>query len=198
MVYIKNQKGVSLLELLVVIAIIGIMSLIMIPQYSKYKQSKSLALAKTQITNDIRTVQNYTFTTLKFGTGPGANFPKGGYGIHFDKDSSSYIIFADMGNNPNQTYDGGEFFEEAALPGDVEIKNLEKRQGSTGAFTPVNNIDFVAAPPYGAIFIDKIDPTTPGGPEELKITFANNGSVNCTATPENCDSVTLSSSGFIQ
>ncbi|MDD3190431.1 MAG: type II secretion system protein [Candidatus Pacebacteria bacterium] len=149
---IFNKDGMSLLEILTVIAIIGIMSVIMMPQYSKYKKSKSLGLAKTQIMNDIRSVQSYTMTTFKFTDG---SFPRGGYGIHFSAGIgvNSYIVFADKGT-PDQEYDSSdEFFEEIELPEGIEINSLKVTVG--GTTTEVSSVDFVSTPPYGIIYIDK-------------------------------------------
>ncbi len=185
MSFIKNQKGMSLVELLAVLAIIGIMSILFIPQYAKYKDSKSLGLAKTQITNDIRVVQNYTLSTNAF---QGA-FPQGGYGIHFDitdpNNATKYIIFADKGDIPNRTYDSsnGEKVEEVTLPGSVKITGLKVNNGSE---ISRNKVDFVCVPPYGIIYIDG---DGSGATTELKIEYENNASGS--------DFVILKRSGFI-
>lgn len=181
--FIKNQKGMSLVELLAVLAIIGIMSILFIPQYSKYKDSKSLGLAKTQITNDIRVVQNYTLSTNAF---QGA-FPQGGYGIHFDitdpNNATKYIIFADK--DQNKAYDSlnGEKVEEVTLPGSVKVTGLKVNNGSESSR---NKVDFVCVPPYGVIYIDG---DGSGATTELKIEYKNNTSGS--------DFVILKRSGFI-
>ena len=141
---LNKKNGFTMIELLIVMAIIGIVATIVLPSYNKARNSKDLHLGREQISSDIRMAQNYSFNILKFD---GA-FPEGGYGIHFDiGNPKKYIIFADKGPSPNQTYDAGEKFQELELPRSVKISSL-KVDGSDA-----NPIDIVFKPPYGKVFI---------------------------------------------
>ncbi len=133
-----------MIELLVVIAIIGIIAATFLPSYNKARNSKELLLAREQIAGDIRMAQNYSYNVLKFN----GSFPAGGYGVDFSPSRGTYIIFADMGPIPNQTYDGAaEVFQEINLPGNVEM-SLLRGDGSL-----VNFADVVFKPPYGVVSI---------------------------------------------
>jgi prepilin-type N-terminal cleavage/methylation domain-containing protein len=141
---LNDKSGFTMIELLIVMVIIGIVAAITLPSYNKARNNKDLLLGREQVSGDIRMAQNYSFNTLKFG----AAFPEGGYGIHFDiGDPKKYIIFADKGLVPNQTYDAGEKFQELELPRSVEISSL-KVDGSD-----VSPVDVVFKPPYGKVFI---------------------------------------------
>ena len=50
----KGQKGYSLVEMLAVVAIIGIMSLIVVPNFVQYYRSIRLKTAMRRMTNDLR------------------------------------------------------------------------------------------------------------------------------------------------
>lgn len=186
-----NKKGIGILELMVVVAIIGIMAAAAGPRYSVYKKKQSMSFARTQLTNDIRYTQNYTLSNTKFPDGSNVS---GGYGIRFQKNSGTYIIFGDKiqgANNPNGQYDPAssglskEFLESAELPGGVKITNLRINKGV--GFTDVAGgyVDYVSVPPYGKIFIDNTTSNV-----ILEITFSSSdGSIS--------EIFNLRSSGFI-
>jgi hypothetical protein len=110
-----------------------------VPQYTEYRDAKALNLGLEQVVSDIRMAQSYASNTLKFGD----SFPKGGYGIRFTKNSSSYVIFAD--NDGDRAYDSpGEKVEEVNLPDNVTVD-------SSVSF---DNVDIVFVPPYGKIYAD--------------------------------------------
>lgn len=175
---IKNKKGLTMMELLIVISIIGIMSVLIIPRYSRYKDAKSLSLTKTQIGNDVRRVQNYTFSTVKFKN----DFPTGGYGIHFTK-SGNYIIFADR--NSNHMYDSSadpnvdETVETVALPPGMTVTGLKANWVDLSTST-----DFVCVPPYGEIYLNGNNTTS-----QLEIDYKNASNLS--------DTLILQRSGYI-
>lgn len=135
-------KGFTLIETIFVLLIMSIIFSIVVPQYSKYINSKALLLGREQIVNDIRAAQSYTLNTLKAN----GNFPQGGYGINFRVGLGSYVVFADV--NGNKGYDVGEEFQGIDMPGDITINNLK-----------INNIasnfaNLVFRPPYSVTYIN--------------------------------------------
>ncbi len=158
---LNDKRGFTMIEMLVVIAITGIIAAILLPSYNKARNSKELLLAREQIAGDIRMAQNYSYNVLKFTDG---SFPAGGYGVHFDISTpKKYIIFADLGPIPNQTYDGAsETFQEINLLRSVEISEL-RADGDTVDISPA---DIVFKPPYGNVFITSSSP-------DLKIEIEN-------------------------
>lgn len=159
---LNNKSGFTLMETMIVMAIIAISSSFVASQYSNYRNSKALSLAKVQIIDDIKMVQNYSYAVLENN----GSFPKGGYGIHFEVDSDSYLIFSD--NDGNKIYNNtnsSEDFKKNKLPMNVKITSL-----NTGE--EVSPIDLIFIPPYGDVFIND-------GSEnfiELKIKVENNNS----------------------
>ena len=160
---LHDKKGFTLIELIIVISIIGIMSAIIVPQYTKYRDSKSLFLGAEQGVGDIRMVQNYAYSILK----DNGSFPVGGYGIHFSKDSNAYTIFSDK--DGDMEYDSSsENFKEIKLPEGVKIISLKVDTADTA------DVDLVFTSPYGKVFIDKENKIS-GNFIGLEIIVSNNG-----------------------
>ena len=60
--------------------------------------------------------------------------PPGGYGINFQTNLTSYILFADLNNN--KVFDSGEAIETLSLERGVKISNLSPASPLTISFTP--------------------------------------------------------------
>lgn len=176
-----------MIELAVVVSIMVIMSAIIFPRYASYKNAKSISYAKTQMMNDIRYAQTYTLSTKKMPdtSSPNGISPTGGYGVHFKKGLSTYVIFGDRVHGavqPNYIYDASsaenELFETVNLVEGVTIFDLILNGSS------VNNADYVSVPPYGKVFINGSN-----GNVTLKVILKNGAGLTA--------EVTITSAGFI-
>lgn len=155
----RNDAGFSLLEIIVVMAIIGIMVAVFAPGQSKNRDKKVLILAAERVANDIRSARSYTFNTTSFSDVIGP--PAGGFGIHFDENSSAYFIFGDLDGDKIYKVDGSEKYQEITLSGGIEISDLE----INGAPIAVP-ADVVFTSPYGVTYINESN----AAPRELEIT----------------------------
>ncbi|MFZ3015605.1 MAG: prepilin-type N-terminal cleavage/methylation domain-containing protein [Minisyncoccia bacterium] len=78
---IFNQKGITIVEILIVIAIIGIISVIVFPQFSKTKENQVFKNAVGDILSSLNKTHSQTLASLDSSE----------YGIHFQSDK--IIIF---------------------------------------------------------------------------------------------------------
>lgn len=138
----KENRGYSILEVLAAITIVGIMSAVLLADYSSNRQSIFLKQATGQVIADLRTAQNMAMNTAKFN----GQIPSGGYGIHFNSPpSSSYIIYADT--DGQNDYDPGE---------EYAVRNLSS--GIVISAVTASDIDFI--PPDPKICFDKKSPVS--------------------------------------
>lgn len=179
---IYNQKGVTLFELVLAVAIIALFSAVLAPSYIANKKTKAISLAKTQISNNIRMVQNYTLS----GRAQNGSYPVGGYGIHFMEAGGSntgktYFVFAD--SNPNGFYDNSDVIvENIDLPSGITVTSLSLTPSSYSVH--YNAVDYICFPPYGKTRIDGTDAIT-----SVVINISNGSRT---------ETLTLSSSGSVQ
>lgn len=135
---LKNG-GYTLIEVMAVTAIIMIMSAVLLADYASGQQNLVLKQSVAQIVADLRMAQNMAMNTTKFGTGPGAQIPIGGYGVNFVEDDSaagSYTIFADL-DGQNDYDSPGETFAARTLDSHVRIATA----------TAVTNVTFIPPDP---------------------------------------------------
>src|SRR3989344_1027883 len=75
------QKGITIIELLIVIVVIGIMALIVLPQFSYIKENQVLKNGVSDILSSIDKARGQTLSSLNSSE----------YGVHFESDK--VIIF---------------------------------------------------------------------------------------------------------
>src|SRR6266480_5523326 len=74
---LRNQSGYSLTEMLVVVAIIGMLALVMVPNFVTFYESNKMKSSMRNLTTDLRSCRQLAIsqgrqTLFTFGTGPGA------------------------------------------------------------------------------------------------------------------------------
>ncbi|MCX5784002.1 MAG: hypothetical protein NTW04_06165 [Elusimicrobia bacterium] len=99
------MKSFTLVELLVIISIILILTVLIVPNFHLANSKMAVERAAYKLAQDLRNAEEMSMSSR--GTDPllfGSNlFPSGGYGLSFEDNSTSYILFADC--NDNNTYD---------------------------------------------------------------------------------------------
>lgn len=131
-----KNKGFTLTELLTVIAIISIMSVLVLPNYRIGERQFALQRSAYKLAQDLRRAQEMTMSAKEFPAAPPTFM--GVYGINFQLNFTSYILFADLNNN--KVFDSGEEIENLSLEKGVKISNLSPASEGPGplniAFTP--------------------------------------------------------------
>lgn len=97
------SRGFSVLELIVVLAIFAIMTTILISDIPNFQDKSSLDLTVSEVATYIRGAQVYG-AAQKGGETGSVN----SYGIHFDKDSSKFVLYKntyDSNYPPEESYE---------------------------------------------------------------------------------------------
>jgi len=128
---IGNQSGLTLTELLVVAAIIMVLSAVTIPNWNRGGERLKVIRSAYQLNQDIRRAQELTLANAACESCPGPNCDSvHGYGLHFNDDSQSYVLFGDC--NGNDHYERGrERKEQIKLEQGVKVNDLIKKEAGT-------------------------------------------------------------------
>lgn len=100
----KSNSGFTLLELLVSIAIVGVITTVVIFNYSKFNDGLALSSATQEIAVAVREAQVYGLSVKEVSVGSG-QFASA-YGIYFEPSTPlNYYVFADL--DASNTFDIG-------------------------------------------------------------------------------------------
>ncbi len=97
-----KRPGFTLIELMVTVSIIGIIVTASMAGYFNSEKKSNLDGGMRMLSANFNLARNDFLSGVKYA---GA-VPVGGWGIHLDKSSSTYLLFADLNNNG--LYDAGE------------------------------------------------------------------------------------------
>lgn len=141
-----NCSGFSLVELLVSISILALISGSFLANYRAGQNQSEINIIAQKLASDIRFAQNNSLGSVEFE----GDIPAGGWGVHLDKSSGEYIIFADIDMpDGNKRYDGSsEEFRILELPKNVVISDI-----STISAAP-DELDIVFLPPDPITYIN--------------------------------------------
>ncbi len=103
----KNSAGFTLAEVLIVITIILFLFPMVLTNYNTGEKQLSLYRSAHGLAQELRNTQEMAMTGKKTPVEFGQNFPAGGYGLYFEDDKNSYILFADC--------DGDNEYDESGL-----------------------------------------------------------------------------------
>ena len=114
----NKQSGVTLIELIVVIGIVGMVSSVLMFNYSNFSTNVSIRNLSQEVALSIRKSQTYATSVQGLSSGGVSSYPS--YGIVFSLESAAgaflptpkrFISFADIppgvGSLPNKKYDSG-------------------------------------------------------------------------------------------
>jgi len=135
---INSQKSFTLVELLVVSGIILLISAIIFPNYRVGEQEFALQRSAHKLSQDLRRAEELALSAKAY-PGDHPNF-KGGYGVNFQINSTSYTLFADL--NDNKVFDPGEDLGE-----DLGTINLEEKVKISGLSASPLNVVFLSPDP---------------------------------------------------
>jgi len=136
---VRRNEGFTLIELLVVSGIILLMSAIIFPNYRAGEQEFAIQRSAHKLSQDLRRAEELALSAKAY---PGAppSF-KGGYGVNFQINSTSYTLFADL--DDDKVFDSGEEFED--------ILELEEKVKITGLSASPLNVVFLSPDPQVCI-----------------------------------------------
>lgn len=113
----RLRKGFTLIEMLVVLAVIAVISSLLIASYRTAQKRYALESAAQNLVSDLREVQAMAMsgavktTEIIYG-----------YGVHFDENTSYYIIFADKQFNDRRYQSGADIqIEKINLADQIKI-----------------------------------------------------------------------------
>lgn len=116
----SESKGFTLIELLVTTGIIMLFSAIVFPNFNLGEKNLAIERSAAKLVQDLGRAREMAMSVKEF-TGASSAF-KGAYGIKFEINSSSYILFADLNNN--QIFDSGEAVKTIPLEKNIKISAL--------------------------------------------------------------------------
>ena len=153
----KSGGGFTLLEITVVVSIIIMLGTFFVVNYRGGEKQFALQRSAHKLAQDLRRAQGMAMSSQQFN----GTFPKGGYGIHFKKGLSTYILFADC-NADTEADESGfaltcvlatpispfpETVEEEKLEDGIIISNVSPSSGG-------NTLDITFFPPDPTITIN--------------------------------------------
>lgn len=150
------RKGFTLLELTVVTTIMILLATIFLANFRGGEKSFALKRSAHRLSQDLRMAQEMALSSQKTSPefGP-ETFPQGGYGIYFEENSNSYILFADCDGDKN--YDASGVALDCLSATDLtpypeKIKELSLEEGiKIASLSPFSPLAITFFPP---------DPTT--------------------------------------
>ena len=154
----NDQKGFTLLELTVVIAIVILLSGIVLTNYQVGEREYALLRSAYKLAQDLRTAEKMAMASETLPASFGGGFPKGGYGIFFQNNLYSYILFADCDGDKEYDASGSALNCLEASPGTpypekIKELSLEEMGIKISSLSPSSPLSITFFPPDPTIKI---------------------------------------------
>jgi len=151
--FFNNKNGFSYVEIMTVVLIIMILSTIALANLRGTGTKSELYVSAQKIITDIHRAQNDALSSVEFN----GESPLGGWGIYFDKNLSSYVLYADVADKNSGEIDhvcnndcgptSEESFLSIPLPEGTKIDRIYKIRSSDGAKIYTDKINLTIEPP---------------------------------------------------
>lgn len=92
----KKQTGFTFIEMMIVVVVIGVMATLAVGQFDRFFRQQRLKAAGKDLLSDLRLARSYAVSR------------RAQYGIYFDQNAKQYVLFKDVVNPSNYTYDVGD------------------------------------------------------------------------------------------
>ena len=108
----KNQKGFTFIEMMIVVVIIGLLATLAAGTFDRFFRQQKLRAAGRELLSDLRLARSYAVAR------------RAQYGIYFDQNARQYVLFKDVINPGNYTYDSGDsVVKTTSLPSIFALNN---------------------------------------------------------------------------
>jgi len=150
-----SNKGFTLAEVLIVIAIMLFLFPMVLTNYNTGDKQFSLYRSAHDLAQDLRSAQEMAMTGVQFDE----SFPAGGYGLFFEVNKNSYILFADCDGDNKYDASGiatscAEASSESGGSYPEKIQDLSLESGVIiSSITPSSPLTIVFFPPIPVITI---------------------------------------------
>ena len=151
---IVNKKAFTMVELIVSISIIALLTTLFVANYHNNNGRTSLIMTAQNMVANLHLAQNNALGLVKYN----GLVPAGGWGISFNKASSTYVLFADRNGpgisgylkyNPDTEGNVSYGARKITLPPGIVISKLSTKQASS---TDRVNVTFLPPDPQTNIY----------------------------------------------
>ena len=155
-----SNKGFTLLEIVIVIMVILVLTSMVLANQREGEKNFALLRSAQRLAQEVRNVEDMAMAGQNSPELFGEIFPAGGYGLYFEKDADSYILFADC--DGDGAYDETGSAESCAtatssnpFPEIMETFSLESLV-TISNITPSSPVSIVFFPPDPSITIEPL------------------------------------------
>lgn len=176
-----EEKAFTILEILVTITMVLFLTALVFFAHREGETTFLLQREAQKAVQDIRKAQEMAISTIECEKCSGGGIPEGGYGIHFEKDSSSYFIYADS-DTPLGQYDSPDDVISTIELEKVVVSEIRDKNGSK-----FNDVSINFQPPDPVISITS--------PSDLDLVYIQ---VSLGSDPDRYRTILVNKSGLIE